>query len=295
MSNINNTTFSVIITAFNEDKTVGKAIENIVKPNIELWARMQLIIIAPDVETIRAAQIELEKYNGYKNFLVIKDKGNGKPAALNLAYTKTIGEIIFFTDGDMYINENSIKLILPYFDKKEIGGVSGHPISQDSRKIQFGYYSHLFCEAAHIKRLKDKQTPMSGYLYAIRNIKDLFPIPEEVRAEDAYISKKLLKMGYVLNYEPNALAYVKFPKNSIDWYKQKRRSLGGNIQIKNNRSIIEDISMIIYPLKYGTTIQEKKWSLILYPIRLFLWIKIYLSHITRSYSKGAWERIESSK
>ncbi|OGC51149.1 hypothetical protein A2982_03105 [candidate division WWE3 bacterium RIFCSPLOWO2_01_FULL_39_13] len=327
---------SVIITAFREQKTICKAIESIAESS--KISGLEVIVVSPDSETIKAAEKCTAKYNDRDRkirFLILKDDGKGKPAALNMAVQKAQGEILVFTDGDMYVDSKAISNILPYFEDKSVGGVSGHIVSLDSKDTLFGYFSHVFCEAAHQKRLKGGFTPMSGYLYAIRNIKRIFPINENLRAEDAYISHKILQMGYKIKYAKDSLAYVHFPKNLNDWLNQKTRSLGGNIQaasyFKTNpsksltikppsqsalykknletatpgeifrqeqsslRGITQDLKMFFFPIVFAKSTKEFLFSLILYPLRLYLWIRIYFQHFTNSYSKGAWKRIESSK
>ena len=302
--------FSIIITSYKEPESIKKAIATIVEANLGFLDKAEVIAVAPDNETQQAAQ---EAFNAFDlpqtSFKVLKDNGRGKPAALNLAVKQANGEILFLTDGDMYISDNAILEILPLFNNDEVGGVSGHPVSLDARSTMFGYFSHLFCEAANLQRLENPlHTPMSGYLYAIRNIPELFPLPEEIRAEDAFLSKKITSLGYKTAYAPYALAYVHFPKNLTDWINQKKRSLGGNIQLKKftanlaqnsrmvaNRSIWQDLSMFTFAFKFATTPQEFLYSLMLFPLRLYLWVIIYKSHILNQYKSGMWKRIESSK
>ena len=331
---------SIIITSYKEPKTIKKAIKHVVIPTEIMWKSLEFIITAPDTKTIQSAkqtfndilknsdtsnakrltaQTQVTKVN--KNtisYKIIKDNATGKPNALNMAINQAIGKILILTDGDMYVSDNAIRLLLKHFGDEKVGGVSGHPVSQDTRITQFGYYGHLFCDAAHHKRLSDPTTPMSGYLYAIRNDKRLWPLPTEIRAEDAYISLKLLELGYKLKYEPNALAYVKFPKTMNDWVLQKTRSLGGNVQLKHiqtnaklpqpkqnksdriphkkqTRTITEDLKMAYFPIKFAKTPKELWYSLILYPLRLYLWIRIFIQDKTKTYSKGVWKRVDSTK
>lgn len=291
---------TIIITAYKESITVKKAVLSICEANSDIADNLEVIVVAPDKETLTSAKEQIVSC-GWKNFQIIQDKGNGKPDAINMAVEKANGSILILTDGDMYISGNSVKDLIKHFDKLEVGGVSGHPISDDPREKRFGYYSHLFCEAAHQKRIGDNFVPMSGYLYAIRKFDWLFPIPNELRAEDAYISSRIHNEGKLILYEPKALAYVKFPKNLSDWIKQKTRSLGGNVQLSNfgslqkTRSIFEDLKMAFFPIFFAKNIKEFIYSAELYPIRLFLWIKIYSIHKNNKYKDGMWERIESSK
>ena len=295
----------VIVTSFNEPETIGKAVEQIIGPNRDLWPLIQLLVIAPDQSTLKVAEEVCQKYS-FENFKLIKDPGQGKPAALNIAVgtitnsgaSNQPDDLLILTDGDIYLEDDAIKKLLNQFADPHKEAVGGHPVSADSRTNMFGYFSHLFCSAAHLNRQKDPAIPMSGYLYAIRTsvLAKIFPLPEVVRAEDAYISQKLLFLGSKFTYASDAVVYVKFPKNFTDWFKQKTRSLGGNVQASMSaRSILQDFRMMFFPLFFAKSLKELLWSLLLYPLRLLLWIRIYFNHFLKRYKSGAWERIESSK
>jgi len=288
--------FSVIVTSYKEPQTIGKAIEQIVNPNKNLWNEMQLIVVAGDDETLEVAKLRLLQLSGFKNYILIKDNAKGKPQALNMAVAKAATPVLILTDGDMYIDDNAISLLLEQIMKKRVAGVSGHPISLDDRKTFWGFSSHLYCYGAHKARSeKNSQTPMSGYLYAIKNLNGIFPLPKNVRAEDAYISNKIIELGFKIEYSPNSYAYVYFPKTLKDWINQKKRSLGGNKQLNSTRNIFQDLQKALLPLQFAKSPKEYLFVVAIYPLRLCLWIIIYLQHTKKSYSVGRWERIESSK
>jgi len=137
-----------------------------------------------------------------------------------MAMEKAKGDIIVFTDGDVFFEKNAVRELLKPFEEKKIGGVSGRPISQDSREEKFGYWGHLLSDSgdhrrkATMERVEGKEYwissnsfyPMSGYIMAIRNVS--IPIPKEVLSDDAYISYHLRNMGMEIAYAPNAVCYV---------------------------------------------------------------------------------------
>ena len=125
---------SIIITAYKEEKSIGKAIESIINNNLKDY---EIIVTAPDLGTLNVAK-SYQKNN--KRIILLKDNGLGKPAALNQAVKHARGDILILTDGDVYVDENSLKPLLKPFLKKEIGAVSGNPISLDSRKNKMGFW-----------------------------------------------------------------------------------------------------------------------------------------------------------
>lgn len=290
---------SIIITSYKEPKTIGKAISAFGNQNIK---NTEILVLAPDAETINAAK----KYKiKYKNLRVIKDKGNGKPAALNLAIEKAKGEILILTDGDVYVNNKTIKSITDPFKDKKVGAVSGNVISLDSKNKMLGYWAYILTNMAHELRIKklnnNEQFFCTGYLFAIK--KSLFPkLPEELLSEDGYISYNIYKKGYTIKYAPNAKVYVKYPTTFKDWIIQKKRSTGGYNQIKkltNNetvRSFKSESKGIFKIFKYISNIRELFWIIILIFARLYLWITIYIDiNLKKKNREDIWLRVETTK
>ncbi len=290
---------SVIITAYKEEKTIGKAIESILQNKI--FDNYEILVFAPDEKTLEVAK-KYSKKN--KQIKAVKDDGKGKPSALNLAFKKAKGEILVLTDGDVYISSNAISKILEPFKDKKIGAVSGRPISINSRKNKLGFWSHLLTNIADKRRKKalkiKKRFYCSGYLFAMRKglIKE---IPKETLSDDGLMSFLISEQGYKISYEPEAKVYVKFPTNLKDWINQKKRSAGGYNQIKfwtkkEIRSFAKESSGIFQVLKYPNSLKEFFWTFELIFIRLYLWCVIFKDiNLKKKDFKKIWVRIESTK
>jgi len=181
----------------------------------------------------------------------------------------------------------------------------------------FGYWGHLLSDAAHHRRIitmNKKESnyylsnqeffPMSGYIMAVRNFN--FDIPPNVLSDDAYLSYSIRNIGKEIAYAPLAKCYVKYPTNLKDYYKQKVRSLGGFIQLKEfgvfqkdkqSRCFLIELKYASFVLKYATNFKEFIWSLTLFPVRLITWIKIFWERVIlkKDMPKTGWERIQSTK
>lgn len=290
---------SIIITSFKEPKTIGKAIESIENQMLETH---ETIVVAPDDETLEAAGKLNKKYSSVKT---LKDFGDGKSAALNLAISKAKGEIIILTDGDVYVGNNSINELLSKikFDKK-IGAVSGNPVSVNNKNNLFGFWAYLLTEIANSRRRKaistNKRFFCSGYLFAIR--KSIFPVlPENLLSEDGFISHKVYSQNYKIEYAKEAKVYVKYPTNFKDWINQKKRSAGGYVQIKkitgkNIRSFSTESSGILDFFKYLKKPRDFVFFILLCAARIYLWISIFVDiNLKKKSHKKIWKRVESTK
>lgn len=304
---------SVVITSYNEPKTIGNTIASILDRTYSgFFGEIQLIIAAPDRPTLSAAKTAVTKFK-HQDCVFIQDDNNGKPTALNLCLKEVKGAITILTDGDISFKKNSVKILIDEFERyPHLVGVSGRQISIDTKNNYFGYISHLFTEALHVSRIaqmngnsSQKYFPLSGYIMAVRTELLNFTIPTEVLVDDAYISLMITKDGGVLGYNPEAAAYVSYPKHLTDYFKQKIRSTGGYIQLKQMglvdnskraRTLIDDLKMFLFPLRYASNLKEFFWSLLLYPMRLLLWIRIYsLKFFAPKKLVTSWIRVESTK
>jgi poly-beta-1,6-N-acetyl-D-glucosamine synthase len=306
--------YSIIITAWKEPETIKETFTRILD---EKWGNslenMEIVLVSPDEETYFAALEIVQKY-GFQNFIYAQDSNKGKPAALNLAVSKANGAILILTDGDVILGKNSLRPLIEGFSDNTIGGVTGRPVSLDSKNDIFGYWGNLLAEGAHVKRARSFEKKgfyfMSGYLCAIRKYEGL-KFPEDTLVDDAWISVELIKRDMKIAYSSNSLVYIKYPRNFSDWIKQKKRSLGGYTQLKEsqkeafanyevlqsqNRNIINEIKYTFFPFQYASNLKEFFYSLALFPARLYLWLVIFYEQKVKKKSfKETWVRIESTK
>ncbi len=310
---------SVIITSLKEPKTIGKAIASIAdKKYSQIPEDFEIIQVSPDRETLEAGSRTAKKLH-IKNFFQIKDPMKGKPTDLKLAFERAHGDILILTDGDVYFGKNAVKHLLTAFKDEYIGGVSGRAVSTNKKNNFMGYIGHLQVDAADHKRKKempyssdlklhvskDSFFPMSGYIMAVR--KNLVNIHPEALADDAYISYFIREKGFNIAYAPQAKCYIKTPNSIKDYIKQKTRSIGGFVQLKQldvikkekqKRGFLHEVRYTGFALfQYPSSIKEFVWSILLHFLRLYTWFVIWYKQVIKKEGmpKTGWERIESTK
>ncbi|MBD3281011.1 glycosyltransferase [Candidatus Dojkabacteria bacterium] len=318
---------TVILTSYKEPNTVAKAIESIADSKYSGYSGdMQFIQISPDESTLQVglqSLAKISKNNPNFQFIQLEDPGKGKPIALNLGLKEAKGDIVIFTDGDVYFERDAVGKLVNKFERdKKIGAVTGRPVSSDSKSDMMGYYGHLFADANHYRRMIDlekapqegsklfvkrhKFFPMSGYIMAVK--RELLPesLPEDALVDDAYISYYVFNQGMKIAYESEAIAYIKYPDNLSDYFKQKKRSTGGYVQLwkypgiineeTKSRSFWHELEMFWFPFKYAKSIREFFWSLLLIPIRAWLWLQIiFEQRVLKKDFEKTWVRVESTK
>nr|MBC7245383.1 glycosyltransferase [Chloroflexota bacterium] len=292
---------TIIITAYREEKTIGRAIEAFLAQ--DLPDDYELLVVCPDDETA-AVVAEYAAQNAHIRLL--RDHAEGKPAALNLALSAAKGEIMILSDGDVYVGPGAVGALLAAFADPKVGIVSGRPVSVNPRSTMLGYWSHVLVDAgAHQQRLLRASCgeflECSGYLYAFRRSL-VSPIPADSLAEDGLISHRIWEQGWRTAYAPEALVYVKYPTTYRDWMIQKIRSMGGYVQryVNSSRGMRsfrrEAIAGAWSALRYARSGRELWWTLLLFIARTYVWLRVWWEVKLRKKPFAAlWQRVNSTK
>lgn len=109
---------SIIIPAYNEEKTIGKVIGNVLA--VDLVGVDKEIIVVDDGSSDETIKIVDSLVKTSKVITLLKHKKNqGKGAAVQTGIRNAIGEILIIQDADLEYDPNDIpKLIKPILDKK---------------------------------------------------------------------------------------------------------------------------------------------------------------------------------
>jgi cellulose synthase/poly-beta-1,6-N-acetylglucosamine synthase-like glycosyltransferase len=303
---------SVIITAFREEGTVGKAIEAFLHqlpeqpaadslPGSPLVA--ELLVVCPDPGTTATVDEYAVRYPSVRH---VTDPQRGKPTAVNVGLEAARGDIVVLSDGDVVVDENALKPLLAPFRDPQVGAVSGHPVSVNPRDTTLGYWSHLLTDSIHRMRVARSRAGRfllcSGYLFAFRR-KLVDQVPADALAEDAVVSHRIAQQGYSIRYVPEARVYVRYPTTYSDWLRQKTRSAGGYAQayvrqspVRMRSAWLELKTGTLMALQYPRSARELVWTLLLFAARLHLWLHVLVKvRLLQRPLDKLWQRVESTK
>ncbi|MFC1691132.1 glycosyltransferase [Nanoarchaeota archaeon] len=111
---------SVIIPAFNEEKSIAKTIRSLL--NLD-YPKDKLNIIVVDDGSIDNT-LKIAKSFENKGVRVFHKENGGKGSALNFGLTKIKTEFVASMDADSFVTRSALKRMIGYFHKKEVMAVA---------------------------------------------------------------------------------------------------------------------------------------------------------------------------
>jgi cellulose synthase/poly-beta-1,6-N-acetylglucosamine synthase-like glycosyltransferase len=273
----------IIITSYNEPQATLRAVNVFLSQKIKQDFRIIVVDPFPEVEKFLKKNIKSKKFHFFL------DPGEGKSYALNLLFQEYASsnkeDLFIMTDGDVYVSDNTLQEIIEAFKDKEIGCITGKPVSLDSTNTKYGYWAQVAFKGIDKvrKRLSAQRKffECSGYLFAIRK-GVILDFPMET-SEDSIIPFLFWKKGYKIKYVEKAEVYVKNPDNWKDWLAQKVRNIKGHENLNKiapdmprTKSFFNEIKEgFLFTLTQPRSLKQAVWTVKLYFARLYLYLKAF--------------------
>lgn len=224
-------TISVLVPAYNEERTVKDTIESI----FEIDYPIKEVIVINDGSTDRTKEIAEELLKKYPKLKLIDKKNTGKGDSLNTGIKMAKGELIVVVDADSYPSKDSFSKMTGFFDDEKIGAATCVFIPRNKEKflekMQFIEYNIIaftrkllgYVDAIYV-------TPGPLAMYKKTALEKVGGFDTKNMTEDIEIAWRLTKAGYKIRMCLSTNATTTAPNKLKDWYRQRRRWGVGGIQ-----------------------------------------------------------------
>ena len=259
---------SMIIPAYNEEKSIGQKIKNSLcldypKDKLE-------IIIVSDGSTDGTNEI-VKKFNNENVKLITFETNQGKSAAENAAMKIATGEIFVFSDATGLYNQNALKDLVRPFADSSVGCVVGLvKYENDNTSSVSGGEGLYWKYETFLRRLESEVGNLamaSGSIMACRRF--FVETLDEAVGEDFVIPMKAAKKGYLTVFEPSAISMESMVEKSRDLLRTKIRIITKDLRgLFLCKSIL---NFFRYPLYAWALISHKllRWLVPYFLIALF--------------------------
>jgi cellulose synthase/poly-beta-1,6-N-acetylglucosamine synthase-like glycosyltransferase/spore germination protein YaaH/peptidoglycan/xylan/chitin deacetylase (PgdA/CDA1 family) len=223
---------SVVIAAYNEEKVIKRTIESVLKSH---YGNFEVIIV-DDGSIDRTSMIIKDNFPNHENLHLIHKKNGGKASAINTGIKKANGDIIIAIDADTIISPDAILLLVRHFADANVAAVSGNIKVGNMRNLltiwQHVEYVTSFNLEKRAFAMLNCVTVVPGAIGAWRKqvFKEIGYFTPDTLAEDTDMSLRILRKGYKIVIDEQAIAYTEAPENSRDFLKQRYRWNFGTLQ-----------------------------------------------------------------
>jgi cellulose synthase/poly-beta-1,6-N-acetylglucosamine synthase-like glycosyltransferase len=297
---------TVIVPAYNEEKTVGRTIDSLIESD---YSNKEVIIV--DDGSIDQTYAVASKYkrkfpNG--RFSVIRKQNGGKSSAINYALCFAKGEIIIVIDSDSIIEKAALKEIIKNFENPAVAAVAGYvKVLKPSNILTKCAALEVLIAFNIIGRafsLFGSVIIIPGALGAFRKktIAKTGMYDKDTLTEDFDLTVKLLKSGAMTKMDSSSVTYTECPTSLKELYKQRTRWNRGNFQtlIKHKNIMTNARYGILHKFAYPITlimfltrpfatalvtafiivaILDGRWISIIVPFTVFLSLQYLISAI----------------
>jgi len=221
---------SLIIAAYNEAEVIAAKVENSLA--LDYPHPLLQIIVVTDGSTDETPTVARRYVNG--GVVVLHEpERRGKSAAINRAMSVATGEIVVFSDANAFYQPDALSKLTRHFEDGRIGGVSGQKTVRQSETAVSQSSGLYWKYESAIKKWESSvgsTVAVVGEMMALR--RSLFaPIPATVINDDAYLATQILRQGYNVLYEPEAICWETASSSNADELIRRRRISAGRYQL----------------------------------------------------------------
>jgi len=220
------TTVSIGIMAYNEEKNIGNLLDALIKQKLEI-VNIEEIIVVSSGSTDRTNEIVKKYQYKYSHIdLIVQKRREGKASAINEFLKRARNEILVLESADTLPLEKTIEKLCAPFLNPQIGMCGARPIPVNNPNSFLGFVAHTLWALHHKMALI---SPKCGELVAFRKVFSRLPVDTAV--DEAWIEHEIVRRGYKIVYIPDAIVYNKGPEKIKDFIRQRRRIAVGHIDL----------------------------------------------------------------
>ncbi|MBX4192427.1 glycosyltransferase, partial [Candidatus Parcubacteria bacterium] len=225
---------SILIPAYNEEENIESTVRSILQNS---YPRREIIVI-DDGSTDNTGAIVKKIIAGFPESVIrlIQLKNGGKANALTAGMRKAQGEILVILDADAVLSEGALHAFVRHFGDPRVGAVAGKVYPA----VLNGFLSKFQAlEYAVGQNLEKRAFSALGVVGVVPGpagawrkdaILKAGGFPTDTLVEDQDMTLTLMRQGWRIAYEPEAIAYTETPPNVSTFLKQRFRWVYGGIQ-----------------------------------------------------------------
>ena len=225
-------TVSVIIPAYNEEKVITQTIQSLLA---SLYSSFDIVVV-DDGSTDKTLQRVQQEFAGNTRVRAFTIANGGKAHALNYGITQTQADIVVTLDADTVFSPDTMSKLVRHFIDPQVGAVAGNAKVGNRINPLTHWQALEYITSQNLDRrafaLLNCVSVVPGAVGAWRRkaVIGARGFANETLAEDADLTLAVLRSGYRVAYDDEAVAFTEAPDTIRSFLKQRFRWMYGTLQ-----------------------------------------------------------------
>lgn len=223
---------SVIIAAYNEEKVIARTVDSLLANG---FATMEIIIV-DDGSKDGTLDVLRQRFGDHPKISILSQANGGKSIALNNGIRHARYDILIAVDADTLFRAGTIQKLARHFADPKVGAVSGNARVGNRKKWITRFQSIEYIYGFNLDRRAldylNAITVVPGAVGAWRKqlVFDCGGFLQDTLAEDTDLTLAIRRLGYIIRYDQDAIAYTEAPEDTRSLVKQRFRWVFGTLQ-----------------------------------------------------------------
>ena len=221
---------SIMISAYNEEQYIERKIQNAL--SVDYPKEKMRVVVISDGSSDKTLEIANNFNDDRLKVIEVVDR-KGKPNALNQGLRYAIGDVLVFTDANVFFEKESIRALLAPLSDPRCGAVSGCVelvAIEDDEPLGEGAYMKYERFIQSYESLLHTMVGIDGGMFAIRR-KYVTEVPKGIILDDFYLAMRAIANNARIAFEPKATAKELVPASVSQEFRRKTRIAAGGFQV----------------------------------------------------------------
>jgi peptidoglycan-N-acetylglucosamine deacetylase len=223
---------SVIVPAYNEELTVTRTIQNLLKSDYPL---LDIVFVDDGSKDQTFANVEAA-FRNLDNVQILTKPNGGKASALNFGISQASGEILVCIDADTLLLPDAISKMVPFFVDPKVGAVAGNVQVGNTVNFLTNWQKMEYTTSQNFERRAldyvNAILVVPGAIGAFRKtaIDRIKGFTTDTLAEDCDLTVRLHRAGFKVRSCNDAISRTEAPETMKMFLKQRFRWTFGMMQ-----------------------------------------------------------------
>ncbi|MBI5720449.1 MAG: glycosyltransferase family 2 protein [Burkholderiales bacterium] len=223
---------TIVVPAYNEGPVIRQSIRSLLRLDYPCFE----VLVVDDGSSDDTYPRALEASRGHGRVRVIRKANGGKASALNVGLAHARGTLVLNMDADSKLSGNALRACVRHFRDPSVGAVAGNikVVNRENlaTRLQAIEYIHGLGLERRAQDAIKAVSVIGGPLGMFRRdaLREVGGYDSDTFAEDRDVTLKLLARGWLVTYEPQAMAWCESPSRWLDLLGQRYRWTRGTVQ-----------------------------------------------------------------